>query len=114
VTTLDPEDIKLVRLARSTRARSGAPEAAAVRDTDGRTYAAVAVTLTSLRLSALQLAIAMAASSGADGLEAAAVVRSDAAVDSETGMDALRELAGHDVPVVIAHPDGSVRSMVST
>jgi hypothetical protein len=113
VTTLNFEDIKLVTLARSTRARSGVPEAAAVRDTDGRTYAAVAVTLPSLRLSALQLAIAMAASSGADGLEAAAVVRSDA-VDSETGMDALRELAGHDVPVVIAHPDGSVRSMVST
>jgi hypothetical protein len=113
VTTLDPENIKLVTLARSTRARSGAPEAAAVRDTDGRTYAAVAVTLPSLRLSALQLAIAMAMSSGAAGLEAAAVVRSDA-VDSETGMDALRELAGHDVRVVIAHPDGSVRSMVST
>jgi hypothetical protein len=114
VTTLDPEDIKLVTLARSSRARSGAPEGAAVRDVDGRTYVAVAVTLPSLRLSALQLAVAMAVSSGAAGLEAAAIVRSDG-VDSEAGIDALRELAGHHVvPVVIADPDGSVRSVVST
>jgi hypothetical protein len=113
VTTLDPEDIKLITLARSSRVRSGAPEGAAVRDVNGRTYAAVAVTLPSLQLSALQLAVAMASSSGAAGLEAAAVVRSDG-VDSEAGIDALRELAGRDVPVVIADSDGSVRSVVST
>ena len=40
---LSPEDQKLVTLARATMARTGAPEGAAVRDLDGRTYAAAAV-----------------------------------------------------------------------
>ncbi len=67
---LDPEDQKLITLARSARARSSANEGAAVRDTDGRTYVATTVALPSLHLSALQLAVAMAVSSGALGLEA--------------------------------------------
>jgi thioester reductase-like protein len=70
----DPEDLKLVTLARSARARSGAPEGAAVRDDIGRTYAASTVDLPSLRLTALQAAVAAAVSSGSDRLEAAAVV----------------------------------------
>src|SRR6266498_1129719 len=70
----DAEDLKIITLARSTRAHTGAPEGAAVRDETGRTYAAAAVALPSLRLSALRLAVAMAASSGATSLEAAAVV----------------------------------------
>ena len=49
---LSTEDAKLVTLARATRARVGAAEGAAVRDTDGRTYAAATVDLPSLRLSA--------------------------------------------------------------
>ena len=36
MTDLHPEDAKLVTLARSARGRTGAPEGAAVRDTDGR------------------------------------------------------------------------------
>jgi hypothetical protein len=72
--SFDAEDTKLITLARATRARSGAGQAAAVRDTDGRTYAAAEVRLPSLRLSALQLAVAMAVSSGAPGLEAAVVL----------------------------------------
>ena len=40
---LSAEDQKLVTLARATRARSGAAEGAAVRDSDGRTYAAATV-----------------------------------------------------------------------
>jgi hypothetical protein len=71
---LDPEDAKLVTLARATRARTGARQGAAVRDADGRTYAAASVTLPSLDLSALQVAVAMAVSSGAPGLEAAVVL----------------------------------------
>ena len=69
-----PEDLKIVTLARSARARVGAAEGAAVRDETGRTYAAAAVALPSLRLSALRLAVAMAVSSGASRLEAAALV----------------------------------------
>ena len=62
---LDPEDLKIITLARSSRARVAAAEGAAVRDETGRTYAAAAVALPSLRLSALRLAVAMAVSSGA-------------------------------------------------
>ena len=68
------EDEKIITLARSARARVAAAEGAAVRDETGRTYAAAAVNLPTLRLSALRLAVAMAVSSGAAVLEAAALV----------------------------------------
>ncbi|MFC4942130.1 cytidine deaminase [Pseudonocardia sp. GCM10023141] len=89
---IDPEDAKIVTLARSARARTGAAEGAAVRDTDGRTYAAASVALASLQLTALQAAVAAAVSSGAPGLEAAAVVTSDDAVDAPS-LAAVWELA---------------------
>jgi hypothetical protein len=87
---LDAEDQKLVTLARSARARTGAAQGAAVRDGDGRTYVASTVALTALQLSALQLAVAMAVSSGASGLEAAVVLGGD--TDDE-GVAAVREIA---------------------
>jgi len=68
------EDAKLVTLARSARARLGAAEGAAVRDEMGRTYVAATVDLSSLQLSAVQAAVAAAVSSGAQTLEAVAVV----------------------------------------
>lgn len=71
---LDPEDAKIITLARAARARIGAAEGAAVRDEMGRTYAAASVELPSLKLSALEVAVAMSAAAGADRLEAAAVV----------------------------------------
>ena len=76
-----PEDLKIITLARSARARVAAAEGAAVRDETGRTYAAAAVSLPSLKLSALRLAVAMAVSSGASSLEAAALVSDAEAVD---------------------------------
>jgi hypothetical protein len=104
---LDPEDLKIINLARSARARVAAAEGAAVRDETGRTYAAAAVALPSLRLSALRLAVAMAASSGAVTLEAAAVV-SEAEPDP-ADLAVLRDL-GDQVTVFHAAPDGAVRS----
>jgi cytidine deaminase len=89
--TLDPEDLKLVTLARASRARTGAAEGAAVRDTDGRTYSAATVALRSLRLTALQAAVAMAVSSGTTGLEAAAVVTEASEVDADS-IAAVRDL----------------------
>lgn len=80
----DSEDAKLVTLARATRSRTGAAQGAAVRDTDGRTYAAATVALPSLRLSALQVAVAMALCSGAPGLEAAVVLGGDPADNDGT------------------------------
>ena len=105
---LPPEDAKLVTLARSARGRTGAPEGAAVRDTDGRTYLAASVRLPSLQLSALQAAVAAAVSSGVSALEAAAVVSAADAVE-EAGLAAVRDL-GASVPVFLAGPDGAVRA----
>jgi hypothetical protein len=105
---LPPEDAKLVTLARSARGRTGAAEGAAVRDTDGRTYVAASVALPSLTLSALQAAVAAAVSSGVRALEAAAVV-SDAGTVEPAGLAAVHDLTP-SAPVVLAGPDGVVRS----
>ncbi|MGJ7907178.1 cytidine deaminase [Actinopolyspora sp. H202] len=103
---LDPEDSKIVTLARSARARIGAAEGAAVRDTDGRTYTGCTVRLAALRLTALQVAVATAVSSGAEGLEAAAVVTEVGEVDADS-VAAVRELAS-TAPVLRAGGDGEV------
>jgi len=71
---LSAEDKKLVTLARATRARIGAAEGAAVRDTDGRTYAAATVDLPSLQLTAVQACVAMAVASGSSGVDAVVVL----------------------------------------
>jgi hypothetical protein len=89
---LSAEDQKLVTLARSSRARVGAQEGAAVRDQDGRTYAAATVALPSLAVTALQLAVASAAAAGAKSLEAAAVVTEASALE-RAGHAAVRDLA---------------------
>ncbi|MCD9141824.1 cytidine deaminase [Streptomyces albireticuli] len=108
-TTLDPEDRKIITLARSARARNGVPEGAAVRDETGRTYVAGTVALDSLRLSALRTAVAMAVASGAKSLEAAAVVSEAEALPDEDRA-AVRDLGGPDTPVLLAGPDGTVRT----
>ncbi len=102
----DPEDVKIVTLARSARARTQAPEGAAVRDGDGRTYAACTVTLAALPLSALQAAVAAAVASGATELEAAAVVTEAESVDANS-LAAVRELGGR-APVFRADAGGTV------
>lgn len=104
---LDAEDAKLVTLARGARARAGAPEGAAVRDEDGRTYAAATVTLPSLTLTALQAAVAAAVSSGAHELEAAVVVGAAAEIDPASVAAAGDLGAG---TLILAGPDGAVRS----
>jgi hypothetical protein len=104
-TELAAEDQKLVTLARAVRVRTGAPQGAAVRDIEGRTYAAATVAVPALRLSALQVAIAMAVASGASGFEAAVVLGEDPADDA--GIAALRGLAPA-APVHQARPDGSI------
>jgi hypothetical protein len=107
---LDPEDEKIVVLARSTRARTQAAEGAAVRDTDGRTYAAATVDLPSFQLTALQAAVAAAVSSGAEGLEAAAVVTEEPFV-TQASVHAVRDLAA-GAPVLRADSSGTVQEIV--
>jgi hypothetical protein len=108
VESLGEEDQKIITLARSARARVGAAEGAAVRDETGRTYAAATVALPSLRLSALRLAVALAVSSGAASLEAAALV-SDAGAPAAEDLAAVADL-GPQAPVYHAGPDGQLRA----
>ncbi|QGN47329.1 cytidine deaminase [Micromonospora sp. WMMD558] len=107
---LSAEDAKLVVLARGARGRVGAVEGAAVRDQDGRTYAAASVSLPSLALTALQLAVASAVAAGATRLEAAVVVTEASTLDG-AGHAAVRDLAA-DAPIHVAAPDGSVLGTV--
>ncbi|WP_412540198.1 cytidine deaminase [Longispora sp. K20-0274] len=106
MTELDAEDGKLVTLARSARARIGAPEGAAVRDGDGRTYAAATVALPSLSLSALQGAVAQAVAAGAVKIEAAAVVTEGSEIDA-AGLAAVRDLSPA-APLYVADPTGAL------
>jgi hypothetical protein len=108
---LSAEDQKLIALARSARARVGALDGAAVRDQDGRTYAAATVALPSLSITALQLAVASAAAAGASRLEAAAVVTEASMLDGP-GHAAVRDLAA-DAPIHVAAPDGTLLGTVT-
>ena len=108
---LGAEDAKLVTLARGARARAGAVEGAAVRDQDGRTYAAATVALPRLSMTALQLAVASAAAAGARSLEAAAVV-TEASILDESGHAAVRDLSA-DAPIHVAAPDGTLIGTVT-
>ncbi|MFI6283182.1 cytidine deaminase [Streptomyces sp. NPDC051018] len=109
---LGPEDRKIITLARSARARNGVAEGAAVRDETGRTYVAGTVGLESLVLSALRTAVAMAVASGAKSLEAAAVVsEADAVTDEDRA--AVRDLGGPATPVLLAGPDGQLKTAVT-
>ncbi|WP_406139978.1 cytidine deaminase [Streptomyces sp. NBC_01089] len=108
----DAEDRKIITLARSARARNGVPEGAAVRDETGRTYVAGTVELDSLKLSALRTAVAMAVASGARSLEAAAVVSAAGEVSDEDRA-AVRDLGGAGTPVLLAGPDGTLRTTVT-
>lgn len=103
---LSAEDQKLVTLARATRARVGATQGAAVRDTDGRTYAAASVELEALRLDAVQVCVAMAISSGSQGLEA--VVRLGDAPWGRDEAAVVREFAGGGVVVHLGDARGAV------
>jgi hypothetical protein len=110
---LSAEDAKLVTLARATRTRVGAAEGGAVRDGDGRTYAAASVDLPSLRLSALQVCVAMAVASGSRQLEAA-VVLTDAEKVAAEDLAALTDFSGPGVVVHRGDPRGGLRETSTT
>jgi hypothetical protein len=103
----DPEDVKIITLAKATLARTNAREGACVRDTDGRTYAAASVSLPHLDLSAIALAVAMAVSSGAEGLEAVALCAEHEPRDSD--VEIVRDLPGKGVAIWFADPTGAVQ-----
>lgn len=104
---LSAEDAKLITLARAARKRNAVLHGAAVRDLDGRSYVAATVDLETLRVEALPLAVAMAVSSGATGLEAGVIVTKspeEAIVDQR----AFREVAGQSATLHIADADSDV------
>jgi hypothetical protein len=107
---LDAEDAKLVTLARATRARARAREGAAVRDLDGRTYAAASIRLEHLQLSALEVCVAMAISSGSTGLEAAVVLTDGDLAD----VAAASDFAGAGVPVLVGDAGGRIHTRGTT
>ena len=115
-TPSDPEDVKIITLARSALARTSAPQGACVRDTDGRTYAASSVALEHLTLSAVAVAVAMAVSSGAEGLEAVAVATDDEPdpYARDADLSVVRDLAGEGVAMWAVDPRGVVRGRVLT
>ncbi|GAA2109686.1 cytidine deaminase [Microlunatus panaciterrae] len=106
----DPEDLKIITLAKAARARTQARQGAAVRDTDGRTYAAVDVELGPVALSAITVATAMAVSSGAQGLEAVALAAESRPTEEDLAV--VRALPGTGVVVWFANPKGEVQGMV--
>ncbi len=101
----DPEDRKIITLARSSLARTRSGQGACVRDTDGRTYAAAAVQLPHLQLSAVAAAIAAAVSSSAPGLEALAVAGTAPTPDD---LAIAADLPGSGVAVWHVDPSGAV------
>jgi hypothetical protein len=107
----DPDDKKLATLARTTRARTHSLEGACVRDQDGRTYAGATVDLPTLHLTAVQVAVAMAVTSGARSLEAV-VVLGDAAAVNEVDLAVVRDVSGEGVAVHLAAPDGTLVASV--
>jgi cytidine deaminase len=104
----DPEDLKLIALARAALARTEMGQAACVRDTDGRTYAGARVELPHLKLPAASVAVAMAASSGATRLEAAAVAGEADPTPEELAV--LADLAGDGFIVWSIDRAGDIRS----
>ena len=87
----NPEDQKLATLATSTLKRTGAAQAAALRDSTGRTYVAIAITSPSLNLDAIQavFTVAMASQiSGIEGVVIAGVAAGDG--DGELDIDAVK------------------------
>ena len=69
----NPEDDKLRTLASATLARTGALQAAALRDTTGRTYVAINVAAGNFSLNALDAVFTVAMASQIDGIEAVVV-----------------------------------------
>ena len=118
MTSLDPEDAKLVTLARTAFLRAHVPhrgvaQGAAVRDTDGRTYAAATVENAdpALSTSALRGAVSAAASSGIRTFEAAVVLGEPAVAPEDLAV--LREF-GVGIPVLVAALDGQIRETLRT
>jgi cytidine deaminase len=102
---LAAEDAKLHTLAKGSRSRISAAEGAALRDETGRTYASANISLSTLKLSAIQAVVAQAAAAGSRGIETVVLVAKSPEID-EASVSAVRELAGEGIPI-LSVSDGS-------
>ena len=82
------EDQKLATLATATLKRTGALQAAALRDNTGRTYVAINISTPSLTLDACDSVFTVAMASGISGIESVVVVG-----DKPSKPGALREFS---------------------
>lgn len=101
------EDQKLLTLARASLHRSSLIQSAALRDGTGRTHVGNNIALESLHLDALQVALAMAISSGADAIEAAVVVGEQPTVIAIAN---IREISKNSL-IWHVTADGSARAL---
>ena len=108
MSSLAPEDNKLVVLAKAARARTGAAEGAALRDLDGRTYAGATVALPSLAVSAVGVVVSMAVASGARGAEAIVVLTDGEVAPGD--LDIVRDFAGSGVTVHRGTASGQIQT----
>ncbi|MEI6362545.1 MAG: cytidine deaminase [Actinomycetes bacterium] len=102
----DPENVKLLTLARGAMSRVRAPQGAALRDETGRTYSSASVSLPSRSFSAVSLVVAQAAASGARGIEAVVVVGEPAAAEDVV---LIRDLGGFVARIAQCEADGTPR-----
>lgn len=110
--TLSEEDQKLIALAKAARARIDATEGAAVRDTTGRSYTGVTVGLQTVSCSAVELAVATAFASGAGGLEAAALISVEGAIDNKS-LEVINELGPGRVRTYVCDQAGEVLALIA-
>lgn len=73
MTMSNPEDQKLATLAQNTMVRSNSKQAAALRDSTGRTYVAVNVVSPELTLDAFEAVLTVALASGITGVESVVI-----------------------------------------
>lgn len=86
----DPEDAKLETLARATQRRTGSEQAAALRDSTGRTYVAINVSTPSFAVDCIAAVFTVAMASQISGIEAIVVVG-----DGAVNVAPAREYAPH-------------------
>lgn len=104
---LSAEDEKIITLAKGAKARIGAKAGACVRDTDGRTYSAAAVSFAARDFFAFELAIATALSAGAKKLEAVCVVGEEVPNEPE-----IRTVLIDGGLIIICDEKGSIVSVL--
>ncbi|MEY4348662.1 MAG: hypothetical protein RIS43_1081 [Actinomycetota bacterium] len=104
---LDAEDLKLVTLSKGAKARVMASAGASVRDQDGRTYSGAHVVIDGHSYGALELAVAVAMSSGARSLEAGCVAGDAPSADE---VKKFRSVAQSGALLIQASATGDVQS----